>query len=233
MRLALQSQKIGGVAVIRCHGRLVVGEEVSALQTEIEKHSLETKKYVLQLGEVSYVDSGGLGALVRLVGTLRADHGDVRLCQVSPFVQNVLQATNLLGVFPTYSTEQEALASFSERAGPRKDDAWSANTKVLCIDTSSDLLAYLTAVLKRAGFEVKTTRYLADASTLLTATKPRVVICGPGVQSTTPAFEKFRRLDTRAQFLFLPADFHSSDASDAGLDLINRLQSLLQSSAKV
>jgi anti-sigma B factor antagonist len=106
MRLTLQSQKIAGVAVIRCQGRLVVGEEVGALQIEIEKHILETKKYVLQLGEVSYVDSGGLGALVRLVGTLRAQHGDVRLCQVSSFVQNVLQATNLLGVFPIYATEQ-------------------------------------------------------------------------------------------------------------------------------
>jgi anti-anti-sigma factor len=233
MRLTLQSQKIGEVALIRCQGRLVVGEEVSALQIEIEKHILETKKYVLQLGAVSFVDSGGLGALVRLVGTLRAHHGDVRLCQVSPFVQNVLQATNLLGVFPIYSTEQEALASFTQRRVPREAYAWSANTKVLCIDTSSDLLAYMAAVLKRAGFEVKTTRYLADASTLLTATKPRVVICGPGVQSTTPAFENFRCLDTRAQFLLLPADFHSSDACDAGLDLINRLQSLLQTPAKL
>lgn len=228
MRLSLQSQRIGGIAVIRCQGRIVVGEEVRALQQEVEKHHLETKKYVLQLGEVSYVDSGGLGALVRLVGTLRAHHGDLKLCQVSPFVLNVLQATNLLGVFPIYSTEHEARASFAQRPAPHEEHAWSANTKVLCIDPSSDLLAYMNAVLKRAGFEVKTTRYLADAATLVTAMKPRVVICGPGVQSTTPAFEKFRHLDPHTQFLLLPSDFHAADASDAGLDLINRLQSLLQ-----
>ncbi len=228
MHLTLQSQSVAGVAVIRCQGRIVVGEEVRLLQQEVEKHHLETKKYVLQLGEVSYVDSGGLGALVRLVGTLRAHHGDVKLCQVSPFVQNVLRATNLLGLFATYSTEQEALASFAKRPAPREEHAWSAHTKVLCIDPSSDLLAYMTAVLKRANFEVKTARYLADASTLLTTMKPAAVICGPGVQSTTPAFEKFRRLDARTQFLLLPADFHTSDASDAGLDLVNRLQSLLQ-----
>ncbi len=229
MHLTLQSQCIAGVAVIRCQGRIVVGEEVRSLQQEVEKHNLETKKYILQLGEVHYLDSGGLGALVRLVGTLRAHHGDVKLCQVSPFVHNVLKATNLLGVFTIYSTEQEALASFSQRPAPREEHAWSAHTTVLCVDPSSDLLAYMTAVLKRAGFEVKTTRYLADASTLLTAMKPRVVICGPGVQSTTPAFEKFRRLDPRTQFLFLPPDFHTSDASDAGIDLVSRLRSLLES----
>src|SRR5271170_4614581 len=143
MHLSLQSQCIAGVAVIRCQGRIVVGEEVRSLQQEIEKHQLETKKYVLQLGEVSYVDSGGLGALVRLVGTLRAHHGEVKLCQVSPFVHNVLRATNLLGLFPIYPTEQEALASFAQRPAHREEYAWSTHTTVLCVDPSSDLLAYM------------------------------------------------------------------------------------------
>jgi anti-anti-sigma factor len=228
MNLGLQSQKLGDVVIIRCQGRLVVGEEVRSLQLEIEKHSLEAKKFVLQLGEVSYLDSGGLGALVRLLGTLRANGGDLKLCQMSPLVRSVLQATKLLGVFHPYATEKDALAAFAQRPAPREEHAWSSNTKVLCIDPSSDLLAYMTAVLKRAGFEVKTTRYLADASTLLCATKPRVVICGPGVQSSGAAFEKFRRLDPHTLVLLLPCDFHTSDASDAGLELIHRLQSLLQ-----
>jgi anti-sigma B factor antagonist len=229
MNLTLQSQCIAGVAVIRCQGRIVVGAEVQLLQAEVEKYRLETKNYVLQLGEVSYVDSGGLGALVRLAGTLRAQRGDVKLCQVSPFVQNVLKATNLLGLFPIYASEKEALTSFISRGGRSApvDDLVPCHTVVLCIDPSSDLLAYVTAVLKCAGFEVKTTRYLADASTLLAAMKPRAIVCGPGVQSTTPAFEKFRRLGTSTPFLLLPPDFHTSDASDAGLDLVNRLQALL------
>lgn len=228
MDLRLQSQKLGDVVVIRCHGRLVVGEEVRSLHLEIEKHTLESKKFVLHLGELSYLDSGGLGALVRLLGTLRAHHGDLKLCQMSSFVQNVLLATNLLGVFCTYATEKDALAAFAQRPAPRQEHSWSANTKVLCVDPSSDLLAYMTAVLKGAGFEVKTARYLADASTLLCTMKPRVVVCGPGVQSASPAFEKFRNLDPRAQFLLLPSDFHTSDASGAGLDLVGRLQPLLR-----
>lgn len=231
MQFEVQSQKVGGVAVLRCKGRLVVSEGVRALQEEVEKHRLETKKYVLDLGAVSYVDSGGLGALVRLVCTLRARRGDLKLCQVSPFVQNVLRATNLHGVFYIYEMEKDALADFAQRPAPAETHAWPSNTKVLCVDPSSDLLAYMTVVLKRAGFEVRTTRYLADASTLLCAMKPRVVVCGHEVQSSGPAFEKFRNLDPHAQFLLLPADFDSVDASDAGLDLVHRVNELVQGQA--
>jgi anti-anti-sigma factor len=231
MLFVAQSQKVGGVAVIHCEGRLVVSDGVRALQEEIEKHSLETKKYVLDLSAVSYLDSGALGALVRLVGTLRAHGGDLKLCQVSPFVQNVLRATNLHAVFCIYNTVKDALADFAQRPSPIEPHAWSSNTRVLCIDPSSDLLAYMMVVLKRAGFEVKTTRYLADASTLLCAMKPRVIVCGPGVQSSSRAFEKFHHLHPHVQFLLLPPDFHTFDASDAGLDLVNRVNELLQAQA--
>ena len=231
MQFIVQSQRVGGVAVIHCEGRLVVSDAVRALQEEVEKHSLETKKYVLDLGAVSYLDSGALGALVRLVGTLRAYRGDLKLCQVSPFVQNILRATNLHGVFCIHDTEKDALADFARRSVPIEPDAWSSNTRILCIDPSSDFLAYMTVVLKRAGFEVKTTRYLADAATLLCAMKPRVIVCGPGVQSNSPAFEKFHDLDPHVQFLLLPGDFYGLDASDAGLDLVSRVNELLQAQA--
>jgi anti-sigma B factor antagonist len=231
MLFVVQSQRVGGVAVIHCQGRLVVSDAVRTLQEEVEKHSLETKKYVLDLGGVSYLDSGALGALVRLVGTLRAHGGDLKLCQVSPFVQNVFRATNLHGVFCIHDTEKDALADFARRPVPIEPDAWSSNTRILCIDPSSDFLAYMTVVLKRAGFEVKTTRYLADAATLLCAMKPRVIVCGPGVQSNSPAFEKFHDLDPHVQFLVLPGDFYGLDASDAGLDLVSRVNELLQTQA--
>ncbi len=231
MQFVVQSQKVGGVAVIHCEGRLVVSDAVRALQEEVEKHSLETKNYVLDLGAVSYLDSGALGALVRLVGTLRARGGDLKLCQVSPFVQNVFRATNLHGVFCIHDTEKDALADFARRPAPFEAQAWSSSTRVLCIDPSSDLLAYMAVVLNRAGFEVKTTRYLADASTLLCAMKPRVIVCGPGVESRSPAFEKFHHLDPHVQFLLLPSDFYTLDASDAGLDLVTRVNELLQGQA--
>jgi anti-anti-sigma regulatory factor len=57
MIFSAQSQRVAGVAVIHCEGRLVVSEGVRLLQEEVEKHTLETKKYLLDLGAVSYVDS--------------------------------------------------------------------------------------------------------------------------------------------------------------------------------
>jgi anti-sigma B factor antagonist len=231
MNLSLQTQKIGNVAVIRCRGRLVVGAETQLLQAEVDKWSLETKKILLQLGEVTYLDSGALGALVRLHGSLRAHHGDLKLCQVSPFVHTVLKATNLLGVLHPHQDETSALSAFSQRAvvasaGTGKN-ASPNGTRVLCVDPSSDVLSYMAAILQRAGFEVQSTRYLSDAMTLSTVSRPHAIVCGPGVQTTGAAYEKFRRLDSRSPFLMLPADFHTSDAGDAGLDLVQRVQALL------
>ena len=100
MELNLYSQKIGDIVVIRCQGRIVVGAEISTLQLELEKLTQLTKKVVLQLGEVSFIDSVGLGALVRQFGVLQAKGGDLKLCQVSPFLLKVLQVTNLFA----YST---------------------------------------------------------------------------------------------------------------------------------
>jgi hypothetical protein len=85
----------------------------------------------------------------------------------------------------------------------------------------------LTAVLQRAGFEVKSTRYLADAITLSTVARPHAIVCGPGVLTSSPAYEKLRRLESGSQFLNLPPDFHTSDAGDAGVDLVQRVQALL------
>ena len=98
MQLTVQSQTVGDVVIIRCKGRIVSGDEVRHLQQEVEKLTPLTKNVVLQLAEVTYLDSGGLGSLVRLYGVLRAARGDLKLCELSPFVVQVLEATNLLKV---------------------------------------------------------------------------------------------------------------------------------------
>ena len=154
MKLICHSQKAGDVVVIRCSGRIVAGEEVRSLQSETEKFLLETKKFVLQLAEVAYVDSGGLGAIVRLLGTLRAARGDLKLCQLSTFLLEVFESTNLKGLFPSYGTEAEAIAAFSQRPPAPALGTVATQKKVICIDSSGDLLAYLSAFLKRRNFEV-------------------------------------------------------------------------------
>lgn len=95
MQLKLQSARFGNVMVIRCDGRIVAGEEVQALEAAIEGISLETRQIVLNLAQMNFLDSGGLGALVRFTRVLRRNHGDMVLSDLNPFVVHALEATNL------------------------------------------------------------------------------------------------------------------------------------------
>jgi DNA-binding response OmpR family regulator len=100
----------------------------------------------------------------------------------------------------------------------------------VCIDTSKDLVAYVDALLKRAGYEVFATRRLGEAVALVHATRPRVVICGPGIlglPTGEEAVEKFRRSGPNVQILHLASDFSTAEAGQAGVDLVDRVQSLL------
>ena len=83
MQLKLQNAKTGTFAVIRCDGRIVAGDEVVALQVEVEKHTLDTKQVVLNLEQVNFLDSAGLGALVRLTRVLRRQHAATLWCSAT------------------------------------------------------------------------------------------------------------------------------------------------------
>jgi len=230
MQLELQTHRAGKVMVIRCAGRIVTGQETQLLQQEIEKHTIESKKFVLQMAEVKFVDSGGLGAIVRLAGMLRAYHGDLKLCELSPFVHQVIEATALHKVFHAYATEKEAVDAFLE--GPHQHGAASsdAGAKIFCIDTSVDLLAYLSVLLKRSGYEVTTSHRLSDAKTLVKVRQPDAVICGPAIHTDDFAMENLRHSAPHAKFIMLAADFSTKDASHAGMDLVEQLRALFNPS---
>jgi anti-anti-sigma factor len=231
VQLNLQSQYRGDVVVIRCSGRIIASDEARALQLEVEKHTLETKQFVLHLEDVTFLDSGGLGALVRLVGTLRAARGDLKLCQLSPFLKKVFETTKLAGVFHIYASEKEAIDSFAQRRPHSQASPHPSTPKVLCVESSGDLLAYLSALLKRSGYDVLTTKNLGDASTFVKAAKPALIICGPSAQTNASVFEKFRLSHPNVELLLLPLDFHATEASEASVNLVHRIQSLLSPQA--
>jgi hypothetical protein len=183
------------------------------------------------MAEVNYIDSAGLGALVRLFGVLRVAGGGLKLCELSPFVHKVLKATNLLAAIPNYASEKEALESFSHGAAPIAKPSAKPTTKIVCLDTSHDLLAYLKALLTAAGYEVHTARQTSDARTLVIATEPHVVIYGPGTQMNESLIEKFRASNPKVKVLLLPSDFSTGEASEAGAELLTRVQSILTNPA--
>jgi anti-anti-sigma factor len=227
MQLTLQNQTIGDVVVIRCHGRVVSGDEASHLQAEIGRLTALTKNVVLNLADVTYLDSGGLGSLVRTYGVLRAARGDLKICQLSPFVEQVLEATNLLKVFQPVASEAEAVAAFSRRPASGQESRQPSATRIVCLDTSLDVLAYLKVLLQRSGYEVFTTRYLSDAVSLAVGTKPSLLVCGPSWHGNDSAGEKFRQSAPNVRLLHLPADFSTSEADQAGRNLVDRVHALL------
>ncbi len=230
MGLNLESLLTGDVVVIRCQGRIVLGAEIDTLQAELDRQTKLRKRVVLQLAETDYIDSSGMGTLLRLSGALRSVGGDVKLCQVSAFALRVFEATNLQSLFLMYASETEAIEAFSMAARLPKEALAVARTKILCIDTSRDLLAYLNALLKRPGYEVTTTQYLREVTMLVTALQPSVVICGPGMlglPGAEAAVEKLQRCGPKLRVLHLPSGFSSADAGHAGADLVSQVRSLL------
>lgn len=112
MNLKLESKTAGGVTVVHCAGRITFGDEAAALRTTL-KHILSTsKKVVLDLSEVNYIDSVGLGTLVGVYSSARAGGADIKLTGLSQRVRDVLQITKLVTVFEVYDSEQKALAAF-------------------------------------------------------------------------------------------------------------------------
>ncbi len=116
MQLKMRVRDVDGVAVVDCAGRIVFGDEAASLRETVRKVISENKRVVLNLAEVSYIDSGGLGTLVGLYTTARAAGGNVKLASLTHRVDDILQVTKLLTVFDVYDDEKQALASYREAA---------------------------------------------------------------------------------------------------------------------
>lgn len=226
MQLTLQKEKLGDVVVFRCEGRIVAGEEIRALQLQVEPLSRQCAKVVLQLANVSFIDSAGVGSLVRLLGVLRSHGCELSLCQLSPFVERVLEITHLLDVLPHYASEDEAVRAARGASQSSKGVPAPGKIKVVCVDSSREVLAYLSSLLERSGYEVLTTRHPSDAATLVKVTRAQVLICGPGMQNNQVVIEKPRKGDADVRLVYLPADFSTADAGQAGTNLIHQIQSL-------
>jgi anti-sigma B factor antagonist len=230
MHLILESRTTKEVVVVKCRGRIVSsGEEARFLQSELARLTELTKNVVLEFAEVTYLDSGGLGTLVRMLGVLRAARGDLKLCQVPPFVVRILEVTHLLSVFHPYASEKDAMEAFSTRPPLANETFEASRNRIVCLDSSLDLLAYLRVLLQRSGYDVFTTQYPSDAMTFVMGATASIVICGPGMRTNPSAIERFRQGTPNVRLLHLPEDFSMSEADRSGPDLVNQVRSLLAS----
>lgn len=116
MSLKLSARMINGVKIIDCNGRIVFGEEAGQLRDTIKKDLAENSRIVLNLANVNYIDSGGIGTMVGLFTSARNAGGDIKLLHLTKRVGDLLQITKLITVFESYDDEQKAVNAFTSAA---------------------------------------------------------------------------------------------------------------------
>lgn len=115
MSLTVKTRKVDEAIVVDMSGRLTIGEPVLLLRETVRVLVNDgTLHFVLNLGDVSYIDSSGLGELVSLFTTVRNKQGDVKLLHLTAKAKDLLQMTKLLTVFDTYDDEAKAVAALKK-----------------------------------------------------------------------------------------------------------------------
>jgi anti-sigma B factor antagonist len=109
----IKARAVNDVTVLDVSGKITLGEGTQALRGEIRKLLDEGhKKILLNLGDVSYVDSSGIGELVSAYTTTSNKGGSLKLLNLTKKLQELLSITKLLTVFDVHDDEQKALSSF-------------------------------------------------------------------------------------------------------------------------
>ncbi len=104
----------GGVTVIDVSGRITLGEGSAALREMVRDLLLKgQKRIILNLGDVNYIDSSGIGELVSGYTTVKNQGGELKLLNLTRKVHDLLQITKLFTVFDVHSDERAALSSFN------------------------------------------------------------------------------------------------------------------------
>lgn len=115
MSVKLNTRQVGDVTVIDVSGRITLGEGTSALREVLrELMAKGDKKILLNLGDVSYIDSSGIGELVSGFTTVANQGGTLKLLSLTKRVKDLLQITKLYTVFDVKDDEASAIASYGQ-----------------------------------------------------------------------------------------------------------------------
>jgi len=117
--MQLEERIAGDVAVVKVNGEISLNKGGDVLLKDKIQSLLQQghRKMVLDLGNVSYVDSAGLGQLVQVKTTATQNGGALKLLNLTKRLKDLLVVTKLLTVFDSFDNEAEALASFTKETG--------------------------------------------------------------------------------------------------------------------
>lgn len=125
--LIISNRRVDGVVILDLVGGIRLGQDNSSLHNSIRKLVESGEKSVLiNLGQVTKVDSSGLGELIAAWTTLRKSGGEAKLLNLTQSIEHLMTLTKLLTVFDTYENESDAVASFQSKiTGPLDAKVWN------------------------------------------------------------------------------------------------------------
>ncbi len=108
----IQKRFEGDVAILSLVGRLDLTNASTLKETSKDVLANEAKKMILNMGEVDFINSSGLGALVSILKEVRSSRGSMKLTNLAPYVKEIFDITQLSNIFDIFPDEKQALASF-------------------------------------------------------------------------------------------------------------------------
>lgn len=117
MALTTKVRRVGDVAIVDLHGKITLGENTGILRDELRSLLAQGNKHiVLNMANVTYVDSAGLGELVGAYTTATNQGGAVKLLNMQGKMKDLMQITKLHTIFPAFENEEAAVSSFGATA---------------------------------------------------------------------------------------------------------------------
>src|SRR4051794_12821097 len=115
MSLKTSTRQVDGITILDCSGRITLGEGSVVLRDSIRDLLAKgEKKILLNLGDVTYIDSSGIGELVSAFTAVRKEQGDLKLLNLTKKVHDLLQITKLYTVFDVKDDEASAIAAYAK-----------------------------------------------------------------------------------------------------------------------
>jgi anti-sigma B factor antagonist len=112
--MKIEMRTVGDVRILDCSGKITLGEGTMAVRNTVRDILKDNgKKILLNLANVNYIDSSGIGELVSTYTTVTNNGGQLKLLNLTKKINELLQITKLLTVFQVFDSESAAIASFS------------------------------------------------------------------------------------------------------------------------
>ena len=114
MSLKMRTRELNGIMIIDLGGQITLGEACAALRDEVrDQVGHGFGKILLNLADVTYIDSAGLGELTAAYTSVKHRNGQLKLLNLTKRVHDVMQITKLYTVFDVFDDEKKAIASFA------------------------------------------------------------------------------------------------------------------------